>query len=115
MRQTVDRHRHLRWECLSSHADDINIQQSWDAKADAKTRTSPVFPRFLDCSGLAFLLFLHLAHGFLDRLEVIARFLRAFVCLLLKEFKLGLEGFEVVDGWNGIRRVSDEGGGQRGR
>lgn len=96
-------------------ADDINIQQSWDAEADAKTRTSPVFPSFLNCPSLAFLLFLHPAHGFLDRLEVIARFLCAFVRLLLEEFKLGLEGFEVVDGWNGIRRVPDEGGGQRRR
>ena len=96
-------------------ADDINIQQSWDAEADAKARTSSVFPSFLNCSSLPFLLFLHPTHRFLDRLEVIARLLCAFVRLLLEKFELGLEGFEVVDGWYSIRRVSDEGGEQRRR
>ena len=88
-------------------ADDINIQQSSDREADTKGRTSSVFPSFLDCPSLAFLLFFHPTHGFFDRLEVIARLLRAFVSLLLKEFELGLEGLEVVDGRNDIRRVSD--------
>jgi len=95
--------------------DDINIQQSSDGEPDAKTRTSSIFPGFLNCSGFALLLFFHPTHGFLDRLEVIARFLRAFVSLLLEEFELGLEGLEVVYGRNDIRRVSDEGGEQRRR
>lgn len=87
-------------------ADDVNVQQSLDGEADTKARTSSVFSSFLDCPGLAFLLFLHPTHGFFDRLEVIAGLLRAFVRLLLEEFELGLEGLEVVDGRNGIRRVS---------
>jgi len=89
--------------------DDISIQKSSDGVPDARTRTSSTFPSFLDCSSFAFLLFFHPTHGFLDRLEVIARFLRAFVSLLLEEFELGLQGLEVVDGRNDIRRVSDEG------
>lgn len=96
-------------------ANDINIQQISDREADMKVRTSSVFPDLLNYSGLAFLLFLHPAHRFFDRLEVIARLLRAFVSLLLEEFELGLEGLEVVGGRDGIWRVSDEGGEQRRR
>jgi len=88
-------------------ADDINIQQSSDREGDIKGPTSSVFPNFLDCPGLAFLLFLHPTHGFFDRFEVIACLLRAFESPPLEEFELGLEGFEVVDGRNDIRRVSD--------
>ena len=95
--------------------ENINIQQSSDRKADAKGRTSSIFPSFLDRSGLPLLLFLHPTHRFFDRLEVIACLLRAFVSLLLKMFELGLEGLEVVDGRNDIRRVFDEGGEQRRR
>ena len=96
-------------------ADDINIQRGSDRAPDTKTRTSPIFPDFLDCFGLAFLLFFHPTHGFLDRLKVIASLLCALVGLLLKELELGLESLEVVDRRNGIRRVSDERGEQRRR
>lgn len=96
-------------------ADDINIQRGSDREPDVKTRTSSIFPDFLDCPGLAFLLFLHPTHGFFDRLEVIACLLCALVRLLLEKFELGLEGLEVVDGRNGIRRVSDERGKLRRR
>jgi hypothetical protein len=88
----------------------MNIQESSDRKPVAKTRTSSIFPDFINCPGLPFLLFLHPTHGFLDRLEVFARLLGACAGLLLEAFKLGLESLEFFDGWDDIRRVSDEGG-----
>lgn len=77
-------------------------------KPDAEMRTSYIFPGFLDSYSLTVFLFLHPSHGFLDRFEIIARLLRAFISPLLEEFELCLEGLKVVDGWNGTRRVPDE-------
>ena len=91
--------------------DNVNIQEGSDRELDAKTRTSSIFPGFLDCSGFTFLLLLHPTHGFLDRFEVIPCLLCALEGLVLEASELVLEGLQVVDGRNGIRRVSDEGGG----
>ena len=94
----------------SSGENDINILRCSDRKPATKIRTSSIFPDFLKSSGLAPLLFSHPTHGIFDRLEVISRFLCALVGLLLECFELGVEGLEVVDGRNAIRRVFDERG-----